>query len=424
MMFMTPAAVLGSWLRGILSIALLFLGVWLIAKWYDSRPKVVTYVEVVENNHENLETAREANPPDASRSEHLLTPVERITSWRPGMDRESAMFFGGLLILVWSTSGGLLLRYCLLLKAGEPIPELPPGEVLRLTRPDGTELHVEIHGPTGAHTLVMTHGWSLSHREWAYMQREWGQTFRLVVWDLPGLGKSTAPANHDFSLEKFAHDLHAVVDVSGAGPVTLVGHSIGGMTILTFCRLFPSLLGSKITKLVLIHTSYRNPLTTMANSWLYTALQKPLIEPMLYLQIWLSPLVRVMNWMSYRNGSIQSSSARSGFSGKETHSDLDFVARYSLVDSPAVLARGTLGMLAYDATQTLPTIPIPVLVIGAERDPVTSIEASQKIQRDIPLAQLETVTSAKHFGLIEFRPEVAQMIATFCRGNPTHPTRE
>jgi hypothetical protein len=45
----------------------------------------------------------------------------------------------------------------------------------------------------------------------------------------------------------------------------------------------------------------------------------------------------------------------------------------------AVLARGMLGMLRYDATTTLKTIHIPTLVVAANRDPVCKPEASERI---------------------------------------------
>jgi pimeloyl-ACP methyl ester carboxylesterase len=61
---------------------------------------------------------------------------------------------------------------------------------------------------------------------------------------MPGLGKSQGPRNHDYRLEKMAADLEAVV-ARVDRPVVLVGHSIGGMISLTFCRLFPSIWGAR-----------------------------------------------------------------------------------------------------------------------------------------------------------------------------------
>lgn len=406
-MFLTPAAVLFSWLRGLFSVLIVVGCVWLIASWYQALP-IVKHRIVSTDNDLTTYTGTQ----DETRI-RTLRPSERIAAWRPAFDRETAMLVGGLCLLLWSTMGRLLNPLRLFAAGTEPQPDMPPGEILHLKQLDGTEIHIEIRGRADAPTVVLTHGWSLSSSEWKYLQRHWGDKFRTVVWDLPGLGNSKQPSNRDFSLEKLARDLRVVIEASSTGSVILVGHSIGGMIILTFCRLFPELLGHRVSKLALVHTTYINPLRTMMFHGIFTALQKPLIEPLIYLQIALSPLVRLMNMMSYWNGSIHTTVALDGFGGKESRSTLDFIARYSLYDSPAVLARGTLGMLEYDATNTLSTIRIPVLVVAAENDPVTTADASRMIAAGIPSSRLLTLKNAKHYGLIEYDSEFASASADF-----------
>ena len=56
--------------------------------------------------------------------------------------------------------------------------------------------------------------------------------------------------------------------------------------------------------LVLAHGTYTNPVRTTKN-WLCTLHCKPLIVA-LCLMVWLSPMVRVMNWLGYLNGSVRS----------------------------------------------------------------------------------------------------------------------
>jgi pimeloyl-ACP methyl ester carboxylesterase len=137
-----------------------------------------------------------------------------------------------------------------------------------------------------------------------------------------------------------------VIDLTHGQPVILVGHSIGGMTTLTFCRLFPEALRTRVAGLVLVHTTYTNPVRTTTLARLNTLLERPVLVPLLHLMIWLAPLVRVMNWLSYLNGSSHLSTKLSGFAGTETWQQVDFVSRYGLYLSPAVLARGCLGCCA------------------------------------------------------------------------------
>lgn len=67
------------------------------------------------------------------------------------------------------------------------------------------------------------------------------------------------PEDRDYRLETFAAHLDAVLDLAGGKPAILKGHSIGGMTTLTYCKQYPRNLGTKVAGLVLVHTTYTNP---------------------------------------------------------------------------------------------------------------------------------------------------------------------
>ena len=137
-----------------------------------------------------------------------------------------------------------------------------PGTSQHLTLADGTVVRVRFHGPADADPVVLVHGWGLDSDEWSYALRELGDRYRLIAWDLPGLGQSGRPPDRDWSLEKLARQLDAVVALAGDRPVTLVGHSIGGMILLTYCKLFHAALGTRVRGLVLAHTTYTNPVKT------------------------------------------------------------------------------------------------------------------------------------------------------------------
>jgi pimeloyl-ACP methyl ester carboxylesterase len=58
-------------------------------------------------------------------------------------------------------------------------------------------------------------------------------------------------------------------------------------------------------------------------------------------------------------------------------------------------------MLRYDVTAALKAINVPARVLAGDRDPVCKPEASKRMQREIPGAQLAQLAPAKHMGLIE-----------------------
>lgn len=348
-------------------------------------------------------------------------PVLMQSVFEPHFGANMGTFLFGLslLLAVIALFGGVIVKTILRITrpskpdAVDPRQSPEPTSQQRLRRADGSELHVAFYGPEDGIPIVLTHGWGLHSREWNYLKRELADKFRLIVWDEPGLGKSTRPTNRDYSIENLARSLDAVLALAGDKPAILLGHSIGGMIILTFCRLFPSALGSKVAGLVLTHTTPTNPVRTTSGASFLTAIEKPVLKPLMWVTIAVSPLLWVFNWLSYRNGSAHLMNKSSSFGGTETWEQIDFTTKFQTEASPAVIARGMLGMMEYDALQTLEQISIPALVIAGDKDSTTKPEASERIRAGIRRAKLLTLAPAKHMGLIEHHAAYAKAVREF-----------
>jgi pimeloyl-ACP methyl ester carboxylesterase len=318
----------------------------------------------------------------------------------------------GIALIAWSGGGFLPVSLLLATPGGDNPKRTQVGEVLKLDRPDGARLHVEIFGPKSGPTFVLTHGWSLDSTSWGYQVRDLAPQFRVVVWDLPGLGQSTCPKNGDYSLEKMAQDLEAVVQIAGQGPIILLGHSIGGMITQTFCRLYPQQLGARVAGIVLLHTTYTNPLRTAFLAGLWTVIEKPVLVPLNYLTMWLAPLAWLSNMQSYWNGSLHVMTRIASFAGGQTRGQLQYGAWLAATAWPGVVARGNLAMLNFDEQRTLPAIDIPVLVIASQHDRMTKAEASVHIGERLPKGLLSTVP-AGHLGFWEQRAKVRELLIEF-----------
>jgi len=323
----------------------------------------------------------------------------------------------GLLLPLFSFGGGFLIQF-----AFPPAQDEPHAMLQRTAQQvrcaGDTNLHVETVGPVDAPVLLFTHGWGMDNTEWYYAKRDLSNRFRLIFWDLPGLGESTEPQDRDFSLDRLAQDLRSVIATANGKPVILVGHSIGGMINLTFCRLFPDQLGRQVVGIIQVDTSYTNPVRTTENSSLSLALQKPVAEPILHAMIGLSPLVRLMNWLSYENGSSYLMNAKSAFAGAESRGQVDLVSRLQAKASPAVVARGTLAMFHWDATPVLPRIPVPVLLLVGRQDTTTLPEASRHMKEAIPGAKIIEIERAAHYSLLEQNQSIDSAIAEFAQKLP------
>jgi pimeloyl-ACP methyl ester carboxylesterase len=335
-----------------------------------------------------------------------------LYEWYIGELEGMSYLLGGLAMILWSF-GGRFISLPLFRRAGRDEPKHIRSEtVQRLRRPDGSVLQVEFYGPEDGQPIILSHGWGPNSTVWYYAKRQLSDRFRVIVWDLPGLGKSSKPKNKDYSLEKYARDLEAVVDLVGK-PVILLGHSMGGMLTLTFCRLFPEQLGSRVAGLILADTTYTNPVKTAILSKVLRAVQKPLLEPLLYLTIGLSPLLWLMTWLSYLNGLLHISVELSGFKGTETRGQLDFSALLSALGSPGVLARGTLAMFKYEETATLSTIHIPVLLIVGASDIATKPGASLRMKAELPQSEFLSLKGSGHMSLMEQNQVFAEKVSAF-----------
>lgn len=315
-------------------------------------------------------------------------------------------------LLLWSFLGFLPLLLLHRRGRDEPKP-MRSDRVKRLTRPDGSEIQVEFYGSERAPTLLLTHGWGPDSTVWYYAKKQLSDRFRVIVWDLPGLGKSKKPRNRDYSLEKYARDLEAVLAQVEDRSVILLGHSMGAMIVLTFCRLFPEQLEQKIAGLILVDGTYTNPVKTTTLNKLLMVLQKPLLQPLLYLAIVLSPLLWLISWLSYLNGSTLLTTEISGFTGRETRGQLNFSTLIGIKASPGILARGVLAMFKFDETATLPQISVPTLVVVGKSDIATRPFASQRISTEVPQAQLSVLSPGGHMALMESNQQFSEIIRAF-----------
>ncbi len=132
-------------------------------------------------------------------------------------------------------------------------------ELVVLTE-DGVPLHVEVDEPEGCAdkpTVVFCHGYTHNLTLWVFQRRMLRAAgFRVVLWDARGHGRSETAEDSSYSVDQLGRDLARVLDeTTPQGPVVLVGHSMGGMTIMAFARQSPNVLRERVIGTALISTS-------------------------------------------------------------------------------------------------------------------------------------------------------------------------
>lgn len=332
-------------------------------------------------------------------------------------DYADRCLYGAIALLLFIFLGKFLIKP-LLSKThkGEDEPQMfNSSKKETIKRPDGSLINIEHYGNENGQAIVFVHGWNANIKEWYYQRKKFEKNFRLIMMDLPGLGKSTRPTNKDFSIVKMAADLNAVIEYTGARNPILWGHSIGGMIILTLLAKNKDANRQPVKGIILEHTTYTNPVRTIIFDKLMTAIQKPVLVPICWIMIFLSPLIWISRWMSYLNGNAHIMTRLLTFTGTQTPRQLDFVTLLSTLAPPAVTARGVLGMFKYDVTNQLPGIGVPALIIAADKDRLTKPVASEFINQQLPNAQLVAVAPGGHQGLVERHAEVNEAAERFIK---------
>jgi pimeloyl-ACP methyl ester carboxylesterase len=140
-------------------------------------------------------------------------------------------------------------------------------EAVRVKVGDDVTLHAEVdevapydtggskHRP-GEATLVFVHGYALNLDCWHFQRQHFRGRRRMVFYDQRSHGRSDRSHRHDANIDQLGRDLKAVLDeLVPSGPVVLVGHSMGGMTIMALAEQHPELFGDRVVGVALVSTT-------------------------------------------------------------------------------------------------------------------------------------------------------------------------
>jgi pimeloyl-ACP methyl ester carboxylesterase len=141
--------------------------------------------------------------------------------------------------------------------AGEPFGTVR-GRPVVVRADDGTRLHAEIDGDEHSDlAVVFSHGWTLNQDSWHFQRKALRGLGRLVFWDQRGHGRSGGGERPGYGLDQIGADLAAVIEqtVPADMPVVLIGHSMGGMTIMRYADRDPEAFRRRVVATGLVCTS-------------------------------------------------------------------------------------------------------------------------------------------------------------------------
>lgn len=272
---------------------------------------------------------------------------------------------------------------------------------------DGIPLAVREVGPVDAPlTVVFAHGFCNSmgsfHFQRARLESEWGDQVRMVFYDQRGHGRSGEAPVDTYTVPHLGQDLETVLNVTAPrGPVVLVGHSMGGMTVLSHARQHPEQYGSRIVGVALISSASEG----ISRSPLGEILNNPALEAVRFAarhspglvhrargsaRAVMSPIMRAASF-----GDVRVSAKVVAFSEKMIH------------DTPVPTMVEFLHALeVHDESAAIPALArIPTLVTCGDNDLLTPLQSSKDMANAWPKCELVIIGRAGHMVHLE-RPDI------------------
>jgi pimeloyl-ACP methyl ester carboxylesterase len=296
----------------------------------------------------------------------------------------------------WSLAALLLLLEAAAACAAAPAPapiDLDAFDAMKksVALPDAERLaYLDMGRPDGA-PVVLIHGYTDNARDWVPLIPYLSKSFRLIVVDLRGHGRSGKP-ECCYTRFDFAYDLKLLLDALHVEHADIVGHSLGSIIAQTFAEVWPE----RTRQVVLISSSggHKAGSPPRPPKFDYAAAIHALKEPIdpespFMIEWWASP----------------------------SPVDADFLRRQRR-DAAAIPLRVWLAVLDQalidtDLQRTLPRLKAPTLLIWGEQDPLMEEEVRQTLVAALPQAEVEVFPGLGHNPFWEEPAQCAAAINEF-----------
>lgn len=232
--------------------------------------------------------------------------------------------------------------------------------------------------------ILLLHGTGVSARSWTLQLQNLGHALQVLAIDLPGHGESD-PIDKA-TLEGYADAAHSLLDALGTGPVFVAGHSLGGAVAQVLAARHPEV----VRGLALLSTCVKLPETDGCLQRLYRCLPAP-IRKVLFL------------WMANKILFAPSASRQAIFLGMEE----------ILTCRPETTLKDVAAAQAMDLQEIAQNLRVPTLILCGDRDKVTPLALSDRLNELIPGSRLLIVKGVGHMLPLEAPGQVNQELLDF-----------
>lgn len=277
---------------------------------------------------------------------------------------------------------------------------------------DGLPLAVREVGPASAPlTVIFVHGFCLRLSSWHFqrtlLEPVWGAEVRMIFYDHRGHGESGMPTAESCTIAQLGADLGAIMrTLAPTGPIVLVGHSLGGMSIIALANRQKEFFSNRVVGVALLGTAAAD----LTNSGLGRGLANPLVDafvasgrqlPQAFslgraaIKQLLDPILGQGSFdINFSSPTIRAFAAKM-IRQTEISTIVNFLKSLELHDESAGLA--TISAL-------------PSLVMVGYGDKVTPLERSVHIHQELANSQLVGLADSGHLLILEAPEKVSMEI--------------
>lgn len=288
----------------------------------------------------------------------------------------------------------------------------------KVTTPDGVVLHTEVDelepgdsAEYGDVTVVLVHGYVLSLDCWHFQRKHFRGKARTVLYDLRSHGRSSRSDPELCRIPQLARDLEQVItEVVGDGPVVLVGHSLGAMTIMELARRRPEWVGTRIVGAGLVSTSAGDLSEVSLVRGLPGSAFNRIAEPLLATLNRVPKLVEKGRKAGTDLGYVVTKQMSFGRDDVPV-SYVEFMSEMLGAMPLEVVADYYPGFGDVDLRDALAELDrIECAVIGGEDDLVTPVRHTDRIIEHLPGADTLRLPKAGHMAILEWHEQVNEVL--------------
>lgn len=272
--------------------------------------------------------------------------------------------------------------------------------------PDGTRIAWSSAG-SGAPPILLADGIGCAGFIWNRLAPALARRRRVLHWNYRGHGESLPPADAErATVEDCVSDLFAVLDAAGEERAVLAGHSMGVQIVLEAHRRAPA----RVAALVLVcgapgrllDTFHDTPILHKALPWVRAAMDR-----------WPSVARSAFRALVTADVAMDYALAFEVNRALLRRDDLvPYFRDLSRVD-PAVFVRLLASAAEHDATDHLPDVRVPTLVVAGVRDGFTPLHLSTKMHESIPGSELLVLPGGTHVAPLEHPDLVEERVTRF-----------